>query len=84
MGRRADEPLEKRDMILFKGDWDKLVAFLSPRKVKPTVFIRHLVRNKIREIEARTDLQSKPVAELKDDDIDLGDLASESATEPAE
>ena len=82
MGRRADEPLEKKDIILFKGDWDKLVAILGPRKVKPTVFIRALVRNKIREIEARADLQAKPVPELKDDDLNLTDLITESEPEP--
>lgn len=72
MGRRADEPLEKKDIILFKGDWDELTAILAPRKVKPTVFIRALVRQKLNEIKARADIHSKPVAE-----VDLDKLAGE-------
>ena len=76
MGRRAEEPLEKKDIILFKGDWEALRVILAPRKITPTVFIRALVRKKLREIEAKTNLLAQPGPELKDDDLELGDLAA--------
>lgn len=63
MGRKSEEPLEKKDVILFKGDWARLEEILRPRKIKPTVFIRKLVRQKLQEIEARLDLTSSTAKE---------------------
>lgn len=84
MGRRAEEPLEKKDIILFKGDWEALRNILAPRKVTPTVFIRALVRKKLREIEAKTNMVAKPGPELKDDDLDLGTLDSSKSADGGE
>lgn len=84
MGRRAEEPLEKKDIILFKGDWAELEAILAPRKVKPTVFIRHLVRKKILEIKERTNSVSRPTPELTDDDLDTIGLELTTGGESSE
>jgi hypothetical protein len=67
MGRKAEAPLEKKDVILFLGDWDRLAAILAPRKVKPTVFIRRLVRRTIESIEARAALMAQPTPDIPDD-----------------
>jgi len=83
MGRRESEPLEKKDIILFHGDWDRLAAILAPVRIKPTVFIRHLVRKKILEIEAKAGLEAKPVAELTDDDLAELGITTEP-TDPGE
>jgi hypothetical protein len=76
MGRKAEEPLEKKDVILFLGDWERLATILAPRKVKPTVFIRRLVRRTIESIEARAALMAQPTPE-----ISLDDLSTDEPTE---
>jgi hypothetical protein len=53
MGRRAEEPLDKRkNLTLFRGDWEKLEDFLRPTGVPTGVFLRLLVRKKIIQLEA--------------------------------
>ena len=85
MARKSDEPLEKRDVILFKGDWEELVSYLAPLKVRPTVFIRMLVRKKILEIRERANAQARPTPELSDDDIEqFGLTESPESSEPEE
>jgi hypothetical protein len=71
MGRKAEEPLEKKDVILFLGDWDRLATILAPRKVKPTVFIRRLVRRTIESIEARAALMAHSTPDISSDDLDI-------------
>lgn len=83
MGRKASRPLEKKDIILYEGDWDRLAEILGPTKIKPTVFIRELVRKTIARIEAKAAETHRPVTEIKDDD--LGDIATlASATDESE
>ena len=83
MGRRAEEPLEKKDVILFQGDWDRLREILASAKITPTQFIRALVRKKIREIEARVNDIAKTGPEVSHDELDL-DLDSLSGGDAAQ
>ena len=53
MTRRAEEPLERRDIQLYKGDWLLLQEILAPAKVSPTEFIRKLVRTTILKVKAK-------------------------------
>lgn len=69
MARRSPTPLEKKDVILYEGDWDELASYLTPRKIKPTVFIRELVHKKVLQIRAASAEQHRPTPELTDDDI---------------
>lgn len=56
MPKRENAELEKKDIILFKGDWAELDLLLAASKTKitPTQFIRHLVHNKIASIKSRS------------------------------
>lgn len=79
MARKSSVPLEKKDVILFEGDWDELTAYLAPLKIKPTVFIRALVHKKLLEIRAKAAEQQRPTPELSDDFInELAADATES------
>jgi len=79
MPRRASEPLEKKDIILFRGDWDELAAILAPLKIKPTVYIRALVRKNLIRIRAAAAEKARPTPELSDADLrDLDLLTDES------
>jgi hypothetical protein len=79
VARKSAEPLEKKDVILFAGDWDELAALLAPFKIKPTVFIRQLVRKKLAQIKSAAAEQARPTPELQDDDLDFTGLAAESS-----
>lgn len=68
MGKRAEEPLEKKDLNLFAGDWEELEAILKPRKVSVSVFIRKLIRQKILQIKSRAADTYRPVPETDDDE----------------
>lgn len=62
MPRRAEEPLElKKGIRLFQGDWERLGSLLSYSHISPALFIRHLVRNKILELEAAKAAVARPV-----------------------
>lgn len=78
MARKAAEPLEKKDIILFQGDWDELAAILAPFKIKPTVFIRQLVRKKLAQIKSAAAERAQPTPELTDDDLDFSDATESS------
>lgn len=71
MGKQNRVPLEKKDIILYEGDWDKLATILAPRKVKPTYFIRELVHRTIARIEAQAQDTFKTV-EISNDDLAAG------------
>lgn len=61
-GRSGDtEPLERRDMILYRGDWEELQELLAGTRIKPTTFIRMLVRRTIRRIQAAKAGVERPV-----------------------
>lgn len=79
MPRRASEPLEKKDIILFKGDWEELATILAPHKIKPTVYIRMLVRKNLNRIRSAAAEAAQPIPELTDDDIRDLDLTAESS-----
>lgn len=54
MGKKNRAELEKKDIILYKGDWADLAAILKPRRITPTVFIRELVHRKLLQIKSAT------------------------------
>jgi hypothetical protein len=58
MARRAEEPLEKRLILLFKGDWVALERLLAGR-MTPTEFIRRSVRRTIRKAAQRVELTER-------------------------
>jgi hypothetical protein len=68
MGRKSNEALEENKIRLFKGDFHRLSSILAPRRVPTNVFIRHLVRKAITQIEARVNETARPV-EIDADDI---------------
>jgi hypothetical protein len=68
MARKAEEPIEKKKIGLFEGDFERLAEILAPKKVTPSVFIRHLVRRKLRQLEAALGEIARPV-EVELDDI---------------
>lgn len=78
MGRKSEEPIEKKKLALFVGDFERLGEILAPRNVTPSVFIRHLVRRKLRQLEAVMDAVSRPTG-----DIDLDDIIQSASTDPA-
>lgn len=85
MGRKAEEPLEKKDVSLFIGDWDRLAAVLAPRRISPTVFIRKLVRRTLTQIEAKAAFDAKPVlTEISDDIIDGALAESTDDSQPGQ
>lgn len=61
MPKRDTAELEKKDIILVKGDWAELDLLLAPTKITVTQFIRHLVHNKIAQIKSRGQDQHKQV-----------------------
>ena len=70
MARKAEEPIEKKKIALFVGDFERLAEILATKNVPPSVFIRHLVRRKLRQLEAALGEISKPV------ETDLNDIIS--------
>lgn len=67
MGKKERVPLEKRDIILYAGDWDELAAILKTRRITPTQFIRELVHRKLLQIRSAsqdTHNQELPDVEL--------------------
>jgi hypothetical protein len=48
MARRSEEPLEKKLILLFRGDWKALEELLAKR-MTPTEFIRRIVRKTIQK-----------------------------------
>ena len=79
MARKSPEPLEKKKVTFYAGDWDELASFLAPYKIKPTVFVRQLLRKKLSYIKAAAAEKARPLPELSDDDINFNDLAAESS-----
>lgn len=64
-GRSGErEPLERKDAVLFKGDWATLQELLAGTRVKPTEFIRVLVRRTIRRIQATRAGMERPVEDI--------------------
>lgn len=70
MGRRSAIPLEKIKLRLYEGDFQELSTLLSPRRISATLFIRALVRNALRNIKAKANLEAKPIAEHVEVDLD--------------
>lgn len=75
--RQSALPLEKRkNLILVKGDWQRLERICSPAGIKPTTFIRELLHKTLARIESRAQDLAQPV-ELAHDiltDANLTDL----------
>lgn len=70
MGRRAEEPLDKRkNLILFRGDWERLEYLLHPTGVPTGVFLRQLVRKKITQLEAAANAAAGPTADINADEL---------------
>jgi hypothetical protein len=46
VGKRSEEELEKKLILLYKGDWIRLQEILG-RRITPTEFIRRVVRRTI-------------------------------------
>ena len=82
MGRKEDEPLEKKKVNLYQGDWDRLSEILAARKISPTFFIRRLVRRTLLSIQARS-LEVAQNVET-DDDVVRSALADSESIEPSE
>lgn len=59
--RRSEEPLERRDVQLFKGDWETLREIL-PKGLTPTEFIRRLVRRTI--VRAKTKIPRSQIDDI--------------------
>lgn len=75
MPRTSEKPLEKRkNLILVKGDWQRLERVLAPAGITPTLFIRELVHKTLARLEARMQDAARPV-ETPDDlpELDLPD-----------
>lgn len=64
MGRRAGEKLERKDVVLYDGDFDRLRELLAATHVTPTEFIRRLVRRTILRIEAARAGAERPVEDI--------------------
>ena len=65
MGRRAEEPLDKRkNLTLFMGDWERLEELLRPTGVATGVFLRLLVRKKIVQLEAAANDAAGPTESI--------------------
>jgi hypothetical protein len=65
MGRRAEEPLDKRkNLTLFLGDWERLEELLRPTGVPTGVFLRLLIRKKIVQLEAAANDAAGPTEPL--------------------
>jgi hypothetical protein len=54
MVRKAEEELEQKFILLYKGDWDILKEVLASTRITPTEFIRKLVRRTIIRIKTRS------------------------------
>lgn len=61
MARKEDEPLERKKINLYQGDWERLSEILTTKRISPTFFIRRLVRRTLLSIEARAEAQAKPL-----------------------
>lgn len=73
MVQKSEIPLEMKKLYLFKGDWDRLSEIIAPARLKPSRFIRHLIRKKIIELESA--LAEAPQATAGE--IDLEDLSND-------
>lgn len=69
MARREGEKLERRDMVLYVGDWDELGELLAPTRITRTEFIRLLLRRTIRRIQAAKAGMERPVEDIEDDKL---------------
>lgn len=69
MPRKAEEPLDRKKISLFEGDFERLADLLAAKNIPPSVFIRHLVRRKLRQLEAILNEVSRPTGDLDLDDI---------------
>jgi hypothetical protein len=83
MGRRASEPLDKRkNLLLYKGDWERLEDLLFPTGIPIGVFLRQLVRKKILQLEAVKNEHSRPVHADASEFIESLELDSLERSEP--
>lgn len=64
MPAKAEEDLQRHIILLFEGDFDRLGALLSEQKIKPSVFIRHIVRKYIEAAEGQPTLSIPSNLEL--------------------
>lgn len=64
MPRRETEKLERRDIMLYAGDWEELRLLLAATRVTPTAFVRALVRRTIRRIQAAKAGEERPVEDI--------------------
>jgi len=79
MGRRAEEPLDKRkNLTLFQGDWERLEELLNPIGIPTGVFLRQLVRKKILQLEAAKNDVARPTGDINVDTL-IANLDSQSA-----
>ena len=62
--KSSGEKLERKDLILYAGDWDRLGELLAPTRVTRTEFIRRLVRKTILRIEAARAGIERPVEDI--------------------
>lgn len=69
MPRKAEEPLARKKISLFEGDFEKLGDILQAKGVTPSVFIRHLVRRKLRQLESVLNDVSQPTEEIEINDL---------------
>lgn len=61
MPKKSRIDLERREMLFFKGDWERLNEILRPKKISPTHFIRELVHKKLRQIDDRASQTHNPL-----------------------
>lgn len=66
MRRKEDRPLTKHTILLYDGDFDKLMA-LYPRPGASTV-VRKLVRKFLKDLETREKKNESP---MNDDDVEV-------------
>ncbi len=75
--------LEKRDIILYKGDWNELATILKSKRITPTFFIRELVHRKLAQIKAAAQ-DTHQTVEIDDVELgNLGELTSDDADQSA-
>lgn len=65
MGRREEEPIERRHVFLFEGDYEFLDTVYG-KKLGVSKVIRTLVRRLRRRIEDQAALQEKPPVTLEE------------------
>jgi hypothetical protein len=79
MGKRAEEPLEKKDLNLFAGDWEELESILKPKKISVSVYIRKLIRRNIQQIKSKAADTYRPVPETDEDDNSIESIESDQS-----